>query len=268
MLPEGTEITHFSDETGAPREDSDGEILLEVRGLSGEQFQDVSLRVRAGEVVGLAGLVGAGRTELARAIVGLDAASAGEVIICGNPAPVRSPHTVQEMGLSYVPEDRHSHGIFLGLPNLHTMSAGILHRLGQPLLSSGKERAVGARFTQTLRIKSSGLAQPGRTLSGGNQQKTVLAKCLAGAPRVLILDEPTRGIDVQARLDVYNLIHELAEQGMAVLLISSDFEEIVHLSDRVLIMYHGRLTGELSRAQCKIDLITAGAFGIKEGLDT
>jgi AI-2 transport system ATP-binding protein len=228
-------------------------------------FRDVSFQLHGGEVMGLAGLVGAGRSELARAIVGIDAATAGSVTIDGRAAARRSPRTCQDLGLVYVPEDRHRHGIFLNLPNLYTMSAAILHRLGRPLMSAKMERTIGVEFVEQLRIKVSGLGQVSRTLSGGNQQKTVLAKSLVSRPKVVILDEPTRGIDARARVDVHALIHDLTEQGLGVLLISSDFEEVIDLSDRVLIMYHGELVEELAHSQCQIERVTAAAFGLREG---
>ncbi|HHY53833.1 MAG TPA: ATP-binding cassette domain-containing protein [Chloroflexi bacterium] len=265
MLPEGeraTEVISRSEAAQAPV--GAAAPVLEVRGLTGEMFRDVTFQVRSGEVVGLAGLVGAGRSELARAIVGIDAATAGTVTVAGRTIVRRTPRTCQDAGLVYVPEDRHSHGIFLNLPNLYTMSASILHQLGRPLLSAPAEQRIGARFVEQLRIKVNSLQQVSRTLSGGNQQKTVLAKSLVSAPKVVILDEPTRGIDARARVDVHMLIHELTQQGLGVLLISSDFEEVIELSDRVLVMYHGRLVEELPHAQCQIERITAAAFGLKE----
>jgi|GEM_PF-13460 len=265
MLPDGDRTS----ETAPVRSDgrpaaATGAPVLVVEELSGEMFRDVSFTVHGGEVVGLAGLVGAGRSELARAIVGIDGATAGRVTVAGRTAEKRSPRSCQDLGLVYVPEDRHSHGIFLNLPNLYTMSAAVLHRLGRPLLSARAERTLGAQFVEQLRIKVSSLEQVSRTLSGGNQQKTVLAKSLVSQPRVVILDEPTRGIDARARVDVHTLIHELTHQGLGVLLISSDFEEVIDLSDRVLVMYHGRLVEELTHSQCQIERVTAAAFGLKE----
>ncbi len=268
MLPEGAASTTSDvaaeSRGGSHRSALSPEPVLVVRALSGDMFHDVSFNVHAGEVVGLAGLVGAGRSELARAIVGIDRSSSGSVTVNGVSLDHRSPRTCQDKGLVYVPEDRHSHGIFLGLPNLHTMTAGILHTLCTPFLASRRERAVGAQFIEQLRIKVTGPDQVSRTLSGGNQQKTVLAKSLVSKPRVVILDEPTRGIDAQARVDVYTLIRQLTEQGLGVLLISSDFEEVIQLSDRVLVMYHGTLVEELPHSQCQIERVTSSAFGLKE----
>jgi AI-2 transport system ATP-binding protein len=264
MLPE---TSSNNGETGHEHPSATfGEVVLEISGLSGDAFQNLNLSVRAGEVVGLAGVVGAGRTELAHAILGLEHAARGTVMIAGQVADRRSPRRCAELGLVYLPEDRHAHGIFLELPNLYTTTASILPRLGKVLLSQSEEARIGARFVDQLRIKINSLSQQARTLSGGNQQKVVLSKCLAGDPKVVILDEPTRGVDAKARQDVYHLIRKLTEQGVGILLISSDLEEVIQLSDRVLVMYHGQIVEELPRAQCQIERITASAFGVRSGV--
>jgi AI-2 transport system ATP-binding protein len=234
---------------------------LEVSNLSGKMFHEVSFKVFPGEVVGLAGLVGAGRTELAEAILGIDQHVSGDVAIDGRAAPVRSPRLCQRLGLAYVPEDRHAHGIFLELPGAQTISASILARLGRPFLSAKREAAVVAQFVQRLGIKLSSPAQLARTLSGGNQQKAVLAKALAALPRVVILDEPTRGIDAQARQDVYRLIRDLTAQGVGVLVISSELAEVIDLSDRILVMYRGRVAA-MPSSQASIDQVSAAVFGM------
>ena len=264
MLPETSSTVHLQ-ENGRTRP---GELpldqpCLEVRHLSGELFQDVSLHVKPGEVLGLAGLVGAGRTELARAIVGLDQNVQGEVFIRGQQVTERDPRRCQELGLVYVPEDRHAHGIFLDLPNLYTISASILPRLGRYLISSQEEQAIAQRYVEKLAIKVSSLYQPARTLSGGNQQKVVLAKALASQPHVIILDEPTRGVDAQARQDVYQLIHSLTDQGVGVLLISSELEEVMELSDRILVMFQGRVMAEFAHAECTVEEVMAASFGLQ-----
>ncbi len=215
--------------------------VLQVRGLSSQSFRDVSLEVHAGEVVGISGVVGSGRTELAEAIYGIDNTATGEVVINGTPAPRRSPRLCQEMGLSYVPEDRHANGIFLDLPSAQTISAALMALSGGRFMRPAQEIALANRFVQRLRIKLSSPMQVARTLSGGNQQKVVLAKALAPEPRVIILDEPTRGIDAHARQDVYRIIRELTDAGVGVVVISSEVSEIAEVSDRVLIMRRGRL---------------------------
>ena len=243
-----------------------GEIVLEVNSLSGEAFHNVSFNIRAGEVVGLAGLVGAGRTELAQAIFGIDKHVRGNVSVNGKPLLRRSPRICQDTGLIYVPEDRHEHGIFLELPNAQTTTAGILPHLGRFLLSFKQEKHIANQFVNQLKIKVTGLSQLSRTLSGGNQQKVVLSKALAGQPRVIILDEPTRGVDAKARQDVYQLIQQLTTDGVGILLISSDLEEVTQLSDRVLVMYHGAIAEELAHSDCQIERITEAAFGLRGAL--
>jgi AI-2 transport system ATP-binding protein len=243
-----------------------GEAVLKTKSLSGEAFRDVSLEVRAGEVVGLAGLVGAGRTELARAIIGIDKEVTGEVWIDGTAAKKRSPARCQKMGLVYVPEDRHAHGIFDELPYPYTTTASILDKLGKFFISFRQEKNIVSDFVSRMQIKTRDFSQVTRTLSGGNQQKVVLSKALAGKPRAIILDEPTRGVDAQARQDVYRLIDDLKADGVGILMISSDMDEVIQVSDRVLVMFHGSVVEELDRSACQIERITAASFGVKSEL--
>lgn len=259
MLPESSDNV-----TGEEKRErlEPGEVVLEVENLHSEAFSDASFKLRAGEVLGLAGLVGSGRTELSEAIVGIDKHAHGLVKIGGTALNNRSPSICQQHGLVYVPEDRHAHGIFLDLPSVYTITAGILDRLGKWFLSSEAERSIGERFVDAMNIKLTSIWQIAGTLSGGNQQKVVLAKALAGEPRVVILDEPTRGIDASARQDVYRLIRELTRQGVAILLISSELEEVVDLSDRVLVMYRGRLTEELTGDDINLERVTEASFGL------
>ena len=262
MLPEESrdEESPVSQERTSPNV---GAPVLRVENFSGEAFRDISLEVRAGEVVGLAGLVGAGRTELARAILGIDKEATGRVWIDGVEAVKRSPARCQKMGLVYVPEDRHAHGIFAELPYAYTTTASILERLGRWFLSSRQEKRVVSDFVSRLQIKTLGFSQVTRALSGGNQQKVVLSKALAGGPKAIILDEPTRGVDAQARQDVYHLIDILKSEGVGILMISSDIEEVIQVSDRVLVMFHGSIVEELDRSECQIERITAASFGVK-----
>ncbi|WP_457636794.1 sugar ABC transporter ATP-binding protein [Oceanithermus sp.] len=261
MLPDA--IADIPEEA-RQRKPSRGEPVLEVRNLNSEAFSDVSLTLHAGEVLGLAGLVGSGRTELSEAIVGIDQHAKGEVRIMGSILPHRNPALCQQHGLVYVPEDRHAHGIFLDLPSVYTITAGILDRLGKWLLSSEAEKNIGQRFVEAMNIKLNSIWQIAGTLSGGNQQKVVLAKALAGEPKVVILDEPTRGIDASARQDVYRLIRDLTSQGVAVLLISSELEEVVDLSDRVLVMYRGRIIDELTGDDINLEKVTEASFGMHQ----
>jgi len=258
MLPEATDApVESSERRGAVG----SEPVLEVVDLSSEAFRGARFRLYPGEVLGIAGLVGSGRTELAEAIVGLDPHARGEVRVGGVPIRRLGPAESQRHGLVYVPEDRHAHGIFLELASLYTMTASVLPELGRLFLSTPKEVAIGRRFVESLNIKLHSLWQPAGTLSGGNQQKVVLAKALATRPRVVILDEPTRGIDASARRDVYRLIRALTEEGVGVLLISSELEEVVELSDRVLVMHKGRILGELEGDAITLERVTEASFG-------
>jgi AI-2 transport system ATP-binding protein len=233
--------------------------VLSVRNLSGHVFRDVSFDVHPGEVVGISGVVGSGRTEVAEAIYGLDQSATGEVLIAGVSTLQRTPRTSQAMGLSYVPEDRHAHGIFLALPSVQTMTAGLLSLGRSEFMREKDSGALAETFIDRLRIKLSSPSQVARTLSGGNQQKVVLAKALATRPRVIILDEPTRGIDARARQDVYRAIREIAAGGVGVVVISSEVAEIAEVSDRVLVMRHGRLAA-LPSGPKSVEQISAATF--------
>ncbi|EEW24072.1 sugar ABC transporter ATP-binding protein [Rhodobacter ferrooxidans] len=238
--------------------------VLEVSGLTGRAFRDVSFNVLPGEVVGIAGVVGSGRTELAQAIYGIDTDVTGEVRINGKAAPHRAPQSCQAMGLSYVPEDRHAHGIFLTLPSARTISAGLLALGRRKFLAPRMEGELASRFVDRLRIKLSSTAQVARILSGGNQQKIVLAKMLAPEPRIVIMDEPTRGIDARARQDVYRIIRELTAQGVGVVVISSEMGEVAEISDRVLVMLRGRMMA-LPTGRRSVEEISAATFASRRG---
>jgi AI-2 transport system ATP-binding protein len=259
MLP--ADFVHHDEEERAPVVNGDSRPVLEVKDLSGRAFRDVSFKVYPGEVVGISGVVGSGRTELAEAIFGVDPDVTGEVVIDGKPAPVRAPRICQEMGLSYVPEDRHAHGIFLALPSAHTISASVLSLGRSRFMSERQETELAGTFVERLRIKLASPMQVARTLSGGNQQKVVLAKTLAPEPRVIILDEPTRGIDARARQDVYRIIRAITAEGVGVVVISSEVGEIAEVSDRVMIMKRGRLS-ELPAGLKGVEHISAATFDV------
>ena len=249
--------------------------VLEVRGLSraGSRYdaaaivlEDVSFGVRAGEIVGLAGLVGSGRTEVVRAIFGADPFDRGDVLIDGRPVAIRSPRDAIRHGLGLVPEDRKAQGLVLGLAvreNVSLASLGGLVRFGFVRLGAEKRRAE--EFVRALRIRTPGLEQKVINLSGGNQQKVVIAKWLALRPKMLIVDEPTRGIDIGAKAEVHHLMNDLARQGVAILMISSELPEILGMSDRVLVMRQGRIAGEVSRAEATQEGIMALATGVTHG---
>jgi ribose transport system ATP-binding protein len=243
-----------------PRERTEaGPPLLQVKGLTRDGvFEDVSFEVRAGEVVGLAGLVGAGRTEVARAIFGADRPDRGEVIVDGRSLPPGDVHAAMEAGVGLVPEDRKGQGLVLGADvqeNLGLVTLGRFSRGG--LVDRAGQRKDAGEIAGRLNVRMSGLRQEVRTLSGGNQQKVVIGKWLLADAKVLVLDEPTRGIDVGAKVEIYELINTLTASGHAVLMISSDLPEVLGMSDRVLVMARGRLAGELPAAEATQDAVMA-----------
>ncbi|MEU6998029.1 sugar ABC transporter ATP-binding protein [Nonomuraea sp. NPDC046570] len=236
-----------------------GEPLLRVRALGRRgAFKDVSFEVRAGEVVGMAGLVGAGRTEVARAVFGADFHDAGEVLVEGRRLPPGDVSAALEAGLGLVPEDRKGQGLVLGADvgeNLGLVTLGRTSRAG--FVDRAGQRTAAAAVAEQLGVRMSGLDQEVRTLSGGNQQKVVIGKWLLAEARVLVLDEPTRGIDVGAKVEIYQLINSLTASGHAVLMISSDLPEILGMSDRILVMARGRLVGELTGRAATQDAVMA-----------
>ncbi|HEX6346226.1 sugar ABC transporter ATP-binding protein [Umezawaea sp.] len=247
-----------------PKQDTTpGEVLLDVRRLTREGvFTDVSFQVRAGEIVGLSGLVGAGRSEVARAIFGIDPVDAGEVRVGGRPLRLGSPTAAMAAGIGLVPEDRRQQGLVVDASverNVALASLGRLSRFG--LLPRGAERRLAQDWSLKLRIKTARLGAPAATLSGGNQQKVVLAKWLSRKPSVLIVDEPTRGIDVGTKAEVHRLLSELAGEGVAVLMISSEMPEVLGMADRVLVMHEGGLVDDIARADATEERVALAAAG-------
>jgi rhamnose transport system ATP-binding protein len=231
-----------------PSESAPGEVVLALRkvGCAASGVRDVTLDVRAGEVVGLAGLVGAGRTELARVLFGLTPADAGEILLNGERVTLRTPQEAVAHGLAYVPEDRRRHGVVLELPIAHNMTMAVHRRLFRGAwLRFGAERTLALDYIRDLGVKCAGPFSPGGSLSGGNQQKVSLARWLATKPKVLILDEPTQGVDVGAKSEIHRIVRRLAKDGLAVLLISSDLPEVIGMSDRIAVMRGGTITAML-----------------------
>lgn len=240
-----------------------GEPVLELRGLgcAASGVHDVNLSVRAGEIVGLAGLVGAGRTELARAIFGLTPADAGEIRMRGEPVTIQSPAEAIARGIAYVPEDRRRHGVVLELPISTNITLASLRRLSRRgALDFARERAVAAEYIERLGIKTPAIFAPAATLSGGNQQKVALSRWLMTEPSVLILDEPTQGIDVGAKSEIHALMTDLAARGVAILMISSELPEILGMSDRIAVMHGGAIAGVVDRAEADQQKILALAL--------
>jgi len=241
-----------------------GPVVLKVDHLTREgAFTDVSFEVRRGEIVALAGLVGAGRTEVARAIFGIDRWDAGSVEVDGRRLRAGSPTRAMAAGVGLVPEDRRQQGLVMDFSierNVALASLDSVQRAG--IIRRGAERRFAKDWALRLQLRYSKLTSPVWTLSGGNQQKVVLAKWLARKPAVLIVDEPTRGIDVGTKAEVHRLLSELAAQGVAVLMISSELPEVLGMADRILVLFEGRVTREFARAEATEDVIMQAATGL------
>ncbi len=226
-----------------------GEVVLDVAGLSSTgTFHDISFTVRAGEIVGLAGLVGAGRSEIARAVFGVDGYDAGSVRVAGSAVPPKKPRAAIKAGIAFVPEDRRKQGLVTESSVARNVAGVIRGRLTHAgLLTNADENRAAGPWAGRLEVKTSALDMTATTMSGGNQQKVVLAKWLATEPKLLIIDEPTRGIDVGTKAEVHRLLSDLAGEGLAILMISSELPEVLGMADRVLVVCEGRITAELSR---------------------
>jgi rhamnose transport system ATP-binding protein len=248
-----------------PAENAPGEVVFSLKnfGCASGGVRNVSLEIRAGEILGLAGLVGAGRTELARAIFGITPADSGEMFLHGEKIDIQSPQDAVAHGIAYVPEDRRRHGVILEMPIAQNMTMAIHRRIFPGTwLRFGAERQLALDFIRDLGIRTSGPDAPGNSLSGGNQQKVCLARWLAAKPKVLILDEPTQGVDVGAKSEIHKIIRSLAKSGLAVLMISSDLPEILGMSDRIAVMRSGTITSMLP-AKSEAHTVMAAALGQK-----
>lgn len=237
--------------------------VLELKKVSGYGFSNVSLSVYSGEILGLAGVVGSGRTELAEAIFGKGEILSGDIVLDGEKINGLETKLIVDKGLNYVPEDRHLNGIFSLSDVRMNLTSSILSRISKVFIDVKKEKEITQKYIDDFRIKVTGQEQNLKSLSGGNQQKVVIGRILSSDPKIIILDEPTRGIDAGARGDVYRIINKLKDMGLAILLISSDFEEIGELADRAEVMYHGSNTVNLCREDITMDRLTKAAFGLK-----
>jgi ABC-type sugar transport system ATPase subunit len=247
--------------TPSHKKDLSNGALLSVRQLSsGSLCRDVSFDLHSHEILGVAGLVGAGRTHMAEALFGLHPIESGQILIEGKPVEIRRPHDAVQQGMGFVPEDRKLSGLFLRMAvsdNINIAGLDDVARAGFVVRRKELDRA--RRLTEDLDIRLSSIEQLVQSLSGGNQQKAIVARWLALEPRILILDEPTRGIDVGAKAQIYELINRLADQGVAILLISSELEEIMSLSDRILVMRRGRISAEFDRQEATSDKLMISA---------
>jgi len=242
-----------------------GEVVLEVKNLHcrAAGVHDVSFDVRAGEILGLAGLVGAGRTELAKVLFGLTPVDSGQITLCGSRVSrIDSPEHAIGLGIAYLPEDRRRHGVILEMPIATNTTLAILRRISRSgFLDFGIEKQIAVDFSTRLAVKAPATFVSVATLSGGNQQKVALARWLATKPSVLILDEPTQGIDVGAKSEIHRLMCDLAEQGMAIIMISSELSEVLGMSDRIAVMREGRLVDLIERGSATQQQIIAKALG-------
>jgi rhamnose transport system ATP-binding protein len=243
-----------------------GDGVLTLKGVScaASGVHGIDLELRAGEIVGMAGLVGAGRTELAQILFGLTPADAGEIQLAGKAVQIDDPRTAVAHGIAYVPEDRRRHGVILDMPIAANVTMAIHPQIFPgSWLRSAAERNLTLDFIRDLGVKAAGPQAAGGSLSGGNQQKIALARWLATKPRVLILDEPTQGVDVGAKSEIYKIIRRLAAEGLAVLMISSDLPEVLGMSDRIVVMRGGTIVGQFPRGADAHDVMAA-ALGQKQ----
>jgi len=245
------------------RDGTAGQVALEVRGASSAGgVKDISFTLRRGEILGVAGLAGSGRTELAEMLFGLRPADRGEILVDGRPVTITSPARAIELGINCVPEDRGRHGVIPEMSvseNVTLASLDAICRMG--LIGPAAERRTASRYVADLRVKAESTDAAVESLSGGNQQKVALARSLAAKPSVLILDEPTQGVDVGAKAEIHRLMQELAERGMAILMISSELPEVLGMSDRIAVMQHRTIAGMLSRGEATQERVMALALG-------
>jgi ABC-type sugar transport system ATPase subunit len=237
--------------------------VLRVEKLSSDGvFTDISFEVRSGEIVGVAGLVGAGRSEIARAIFGIDRTDGGHILLNGQEVRFPSPAEAVRAGVAYLPEDRQQHGLVLKMTIAENITLPSLARFATiGWLHRSKERKAAESWSARLHVRSRDSGQQVNELSGGNQQKAVLGKWLETKPRLLILDEPTRGVDVGAKVEIHRLIDELAHEGIAILMISSELPEVLAMSDRVLVIRDGRLAATIERSEATAENVMAAAIG-------
>ncbi len=237
------------DQQFGEKNNTPGEVVLEVRNLTNERLHGISFSLRKGEVLGLGGLIGAGRTEILRAIFGIDDYQ-GQILLNGADIRCKDPADAIQKGFSMVPEDRKDYGVILGHSILQNIELGILKRLSHlGIMNRRKEQKTAQSFLDQLRIRAPGTRTLVGSLSGGNQQKVVVARCLASDPQILLLDEPTRGVDVGAKAEIYKIIDDLACSGVAILMVSSELPELIAVSDRIAVMHEGNLTGILEASE-------------------
>ncbi len=240
------------------------EVVLKVEGMYGNGDKDISFELHKGEILGFAGLVGAGRTEMARVIAGADKMEAGKIYIHGDQVHIRSPYQGIKHGIGMVPEDRKLHGCLLGRAVKTNVTLSCLRNISKlGFVNRKREKEIARSYVDRLRVKTPNLSEAVGNLSGGNQQKVVLAKILAAECQIILFDEPTRGIDVGAKQEIYNLMAELVNEGKSIIMITSDMEELLGMSDRILVMYEGRIKSELRREEYSQQTVLTMASGLE-----
>ena len=264
LLPNDAQANGQETQTYEPVQYDKLKPVLEVRDFSGYGFSNINFDLYPGEILGIAGVVGAGRTELISTIFGRDKTLGGKVILDGRDITGLSTKKILEAGINFVPEDRHNHGLFkIRSISSNTTSALLGSKeIGKVNMDRRRQKEISQKYVDDFRTKIVSLEDLIDSLSGGNQQKVVIARSLSTTPKVVILDEPTRGIDAAARSDVYNIIRKLKDAGVAVIMVSSDMEEVVELADRAITVFQGRINGEFSRDEITQDALTSASFGI------
>ncbi|MBP3648383.1 MAG: sugar ABC transporter ATP-binding protein [Clostridia bacterium] len=265
LLPDDAEMRDNGAKDYQPIQYESLEPVMKVRDLSGYGFSDISFDLYPGEILGIAGVVGAGRTELISTIFGRDKILSGTVELDGKDITGHSTKQILQEGINFVPEDRHYHGLFkIRSISSNTTSALLgTKEIGRVNMKRRQQKQIAQKYVDDFRTKIVSLEDLIGSLSGGNQQKVVIARSLSTQPKVVILDEPTRGIDAAARADVYNIIRQLKEAGVAVLMVSSDIEEVVELADRAITVFQGRINGEFQHDEITQDVLTSASFGIE-----
>ena len=244
-----------------------GKQVLSVRGVTNEYVSDINFDLYEGEIVGISGLMGSMRTELAKTIYGVYSMKVGQILLNNKPAKINSPVDAIKQGIAYVSEDRKTNGLILGLSIKENMSISALEIFSSLLgkINKAKENKKAEEFTKEMSIRTPSIYQKVKNLSGGNQQKVSISKSLMSNPKILILDEPTRGVDVGAKKEIYTLINKFKKEGMCILMISSEIPEILGMSDRIMVMHEGKITGEMDLSEATQEIIMRHAIGMKEG---
>ena len=265
LTPESVEKI-YEEETPSPAVAEKKEPVLSLKNLSGYGFAGINLDVYAGEVLGMTGVVGAGKTELATTLYGRDTVLSGKVYLNGEDITGLKTKRIIAKGLNYLPEDRFLNGIFKLTTVRNNITSITLANLKRILINTAQEKSLAKKYIDEFHIKVTGDGQIMGSLSGGNQQKVIIGRCFSTSPHLVILDEPTRGVDAGARSDVYAIIKELKKTGVAILLISSDMEEIMTMSDRIVTMYRGSINHEFSKAEINEQALMAASFGVQKGM--